>query len=160
MAISRSTASSSRTIDRRASRRPNARRSASRSPQPAAAPAAPRCTDKALSRTAGEGAEPSEAGEGVSADTHPHPPSASRWVPPSPAVWEREFLRRIEFAVLAGDQIVGQGKTRHCLEALRPRFKIWPVGDVEPAFGHEHHAPPAADIGDRAMVTDQPIAVL
>src|SRR5256885_4355334 len=44
-----------------------------------------------LSRTAGEGGERSEPGEGASAGTHPHPPIASRWVPPSPAMRERGY---------------------------------------------------------------------
>src|SRR5712691_3204766 len=39
---------------------------------------------KPLSRTAGEGAERSEAGEGVCRKHHPHPPLASRAVPPLP----------------------------------------------------------------------------
>src|SRR5207245_2607567 len=37
-------------------------------------------------RTAGEGAERSEAGEGRECRIDPHPPSLSGWVPPSPAV--------------------------------------------------------------------------
>jgi hypothetical protein len=46
---------------------------------------------KPLSRTAGEGGERSEPGEGVGRLKDPHPPSASRWAPPSPAVRERGF---------------------------------------------------------------------
>src|ERR1700730_3094752 len=38
---------------------------------------------------------------------------------------------RIEFAIFAGDQIVGEGEARHRLEAPCPRFEMGPVGDVE-----------------------------
>src|SRR5207248_5138525 len=38
-------------------------------------------------------------------------------------------------------------------------FETRPIRDLEPAFGHEHHAAPAADIGDRAFVADEPLAV-
>src|SRR5262245_20798681 len=62
---------------------------------------------------------------------------------------------RIEFAILAGDQIVGQRKARQRLEAPGPCFEMRPIGDVEPALGHEHHTAPAADIGDRAIVADE-----
>ena len=46
-----------------------------------------------LSRTAGEGAERSEAGEG-DPGIAPHPPSPSGWVLPSPAVQERGYPPR------------------------------------------------------------------
>ncbi len=42
---------------------------------------------KPLSRIAGEGAERSEAGEGIKYS--PHPPTPSAWAPPSPAMRER-----------------------------------------------------------------------
>src|ERR1700737_5044699 len=61
----------------------------------------------------------------------------------------------VEIPILAGDQIVGQRKARHRLEPPRPRCEIRPTGDVEPAFGHENHAAPAADIGDRAVIADE-----
>src|SRR5207253_1732601 len=62
---------------------------------------------------------------------------------------------RIEFAILARDQIVGEGEARHRFETSGPYFEMGPLGDVEPALGHEHHAAPAADIGDRAIVADE-----
>jgi glycosyltransferase involved in cell wall biosynthesis len=42
-----------------------------------------------LSRNAGEGAERSEAGEGVEYGMDPHPPTPAAWAPPSPAMRER-----------------------------------------------------------------------
>src|SRR5690349_20649082 len=45
-----------------------------------------------LSRTAGEGAERSEAGEGIGQRKDPHPSAGYRPPPPSPAVRERGFL--------------------------------------------------------------------
>jgi hypothetical protein len=57
--------------------------------------------------------------------------------------------------LLAGDQVVGQRKARHRLEAPGPGFQIWPIADREAALGHEHHAPPAADVRDRAGVADE-----
>ena len=62
---------------------------------------------------------------------------------------------RIEFAILAGDQIIGKREARHGLEAFGPSFEMWPIGDFEPALGHEHHTAPAADIGNRAIVSDE-----
>ena len=67
---------------------------------------------------------------------------------------------RIEFAILARDQIVGEGKARHCFEASGPCFETGPMGDVEPALGHEHHAAPAADIRDRALLAYEKGTVL
>src|SRR5207248_6784485 len=69
-------------------------------------------------------------------------------------------LCRVEFAVFAGDQIIGKREARHRLEAPRPGFERGPIRDLEPAFGHEHHTTPAADIGDCAAVADEPVAVL
>src|SRR5260370_33743357 len=48
-----------------------------------------------LSRTAGEGAERSEAGEGARGGTDPHPPTPAAWAPPSPAVRERGLKRGV-----------------------------------------------------------------
>ena len=67
---------------------------------------------------------------------------------------------RIELAILAGDQIVGECKARHRFEATGPCFEMGPMGDVEAALGHEHHAAPAADIGDRAIIADEEWLVL
>src|ERR1700704_359974 len=64
-------------------------------------------------------------------------------------------LYRIEFTILAGDQIIGKREARHRLEASRPSFQVGPVGDLKPALRHKHHAAPAADIGNRAIIADE-----
>jgi glycosyltransferase involved in cell wall biosynthesis len=48
-----------------------------------------RLPPESLSRIAGEGAERSEAGEGVAHGMDPHPPMPAAWTPPSPAMRER-----------------------------------------------------------------------
>src|SRR5207302_1565672 len=73
---------------------------------------------------------------------------------------EAEGLFRVEFAVLARDKIVGEREARHGLQTPRPGFEMRPIRDVEAALGHEHHAAPAADIGYRALLADQPLALL
>src|SRR5947209_14812918 len=62
---------------------------------------------------------------------------------------------RIEFTILTGDQIIGKREARHRLEAPRPCVEVGPVGDLKPALRHEHHAAPAADIGNRAIIADK-----
>src|SRR5499433_416779 len=57
---------------------------------------------------------------------------------------------RYDFGVLLGDQVVGQRKAGHRLEPMRPGYQARPTGDVKTAFGHKHHAPPAADVGNAA----------
>jgi hypothetical protein len=57
--------------------------------------------------------------------------------------------------VIALSRGLGEREARHRLEPPRPRCEAGPVVDVEPAFGHKHHAAPASDIGDRAIITDQ-----
>src|SRR6202040_593945 len=49
----------------------------------------------------------------------------------------------------------GERKARHRLEASRPSFEVGPVGDLKPALGHECHAAPTADIGNRAIIADE-----
>src|SRR5438270_8325617 len=55
-------------------------------------------TPSSLSRTAGEGAERSEAGEGARQAKDPHPAAGFRPRPPSPAVRERGYLRGLRTA--------------------------------------------------------------
>src|SRR6266850_1825431 len=62
---------------------------------------------------------------------------------------------RVEFTILAGDQIVGQREARHRLEPPRPRREIRPTGDVEPAFGQEHNAASSPYIGDSEILADE-----
>jgi hypothetical protein len=56
---------------------------------------------------------------------------------------------------LLGIRSSGKREARHGLEAPGPSFEMRPVGDFEPALGHEYHAAPAADIGNRAILTDE-----
>jgi len=60
----------------------------------------------------------------------------------------------LELAILLGDEVVGQGKAGHRLQPLGPGDEVGPEGDVETALGHEHHAAPAAEVGDAASVAD------
>src|SRR5262249_22775803 len=70
-----------------------------------------------LSRTAGEGGEQSEPGEGLSSD--PHPPKPAGLAPPSPAVRERGILRRERGA---------DGRWRQPATDRRPRLANFPGG--------------------------------
>src|SRR6516164_5285103 len=62
--------------------------------------------------------------------------------------------------MLARNQIVGPREAWHRLEASGPSFKMRPVGNVEPAFGHEDHAAPATNIRDRAIIADEESLIL
>src|SRR5690348_10897049 len=87
-------------------------------------------------------------------------PSTSGWVLPgqAPGPTARKGPRGlgVELAVLARDQVVREGEPRHGLEPRGPGIEVRPAGDVEAAFGHEHHPAPAADIGNCAIVAGQP----
>ena len=54
---------------------------------------------------------------------------------PSPHSIQIAALHRIEFTILAGDQIIGKREARHRLEASRPSLEVGPVGDLKPALG-------------------------
>src|SRR3984893_1925269 len=70
-------------------------------------------------------------------------------------LFRRVVWRCRELSVFAGDQIIRQREAGHCLEAGGPGFQMGPIPHLEPALGHEHHAAPAADIRDRALVADE-----
>ena len=61
---------------------------------------------------------------------------------------------------MLGDQIIRQCEAWHRLEAGSPGFQTGPISDFEPALGHEHHAAPAADIRDRALLAYEKGTVL
>src|SRR5262249_21413828 len=59
-----------------------------------------------------------------------------------------------------GDQIVGQGEAWQRHKTMRPGLHVGPTRDLHPALGHEHHASPAADVGNATGFAHQPRAVL
>ena len=73
----------------------------------------------------------------------------------------RRIVRRCrKLSVLAGDQIRGQREAGTALKASGPGVQIGPMPDLEPTLRHEHHAAPAVDIRDRALVADEKGRVL
>src|SRR5882672_8353109 len=61
-----------------------------------------------------------------------------------------------KLGVLLGDQVVGQCEARHRHQPVAPRRGMRPAVERHAALGHEHHAAPAADVGDGAILAHQP----
>ena len=49
--------------------------------------------------------------------------------------------------------------TGHVRDLIGPSLNIGPSFNLQAALGHEHHAAPASEVGDRAGVADQPVSV-